>query len=331
MKKTNISLIGCGAVAEYYHLPVLQRMPEFNIKYLVDLDRNRSLYLKQLFRLESEIKEDFEAVLKDDQIDAVLLLTPPKLHKEQIKQAAKAGKHIFCEKPLSMNSDETKEVLQVCKEENVKLLVGYQMRFDGKYSKIKELISRKVLGEIIGGQGLHFANAFEWPSITKFQKDKDQGGGALFEMMHFVDLSSWFFGKAVSVQSQILTRTKKSTVDDSAYLSIKFEKDIHVSLHIGWNKLTINSFTVFGTEGYVRAISDTKKLHFHAKDFLAQPPILIKPNHSISPFHDELLHFHKVVQGKEKPITTPDEILQNSIIIEKSYDKQAENVLLLEE
>ena len=332
MKKTNISLIGCGAVAEYYHLPVLQRMPEFNIKYLVDLDQNRSTYLKKLYRLESETVDDLDIVLKDDQVDAVLLLTPPKLHKDQIIEVARAGKHIFCEKPLSMNNKEAKEILQVCKQENVNLLVGYQMRFDGKYSKIKELITKNMFGKIVGGHGLHFANAFEWPSITKFQTDRSQGGGALFEMMHFVDLATWFFGKAISLQSRILTKNKKSQVDDSAYLSINFEKDVCVSLHIGWNKLTVNSFTVFGTEGYVRALSDTKKLHFHAKDLLAQPPILIRPNHSISPFHDELLHFHNIVQGKEKPITTPDEILQNSVIIEKSYDQQTEkNLILLEE
>ncbi|MCG3222123.1 MAG: Gfo/Idh/MocA family oxidoreductase [Candidatus Heimdallarchaeota archaeon] len=329
MKKTNISLIGCGAVAEYYHLPVLQRMPEFNIKYLVDLDQNRSTYLKKLYRLESETVDDLDIVLKDDQVDAVLLLTPPKLHKDQIIEVARAGKHIFCEKPLSMNNKEAKEILQVCKQENVNLLVGYQMRFDGKYSKIKELISKKMFGKIVGGHGLHFANAFEWPSITKFQTDRSQGGGALFEMMHFVDLATWFFGKAISLQSQVLTRNKKSSVDDSAYLSINFENDVNVSLHIGWNKLTVNSFTVFGTEGYIRALSDTKKLHFHAKDLLAQPPILIRPNHSISPFHDELLHFHNIVQGKEKPITTSDEILQNSIIIEKSYDQQTEKSLII--
>ncbi|NHK30942.1 MAG: Gfo/Idh/MocA family oxidoreductase [Asgard group archaeon] len=332
MKKTTISLIGCGAVSEYYHLPVLQRMPEFDIKYLMDLDSNRSSHLKKLYRLESETVTDINLILEDDQIDAIFLSTPPNIHKDQIIQAAKAGKHILCEKPLAMNSEETKEIIQVCKQENVKLLVGYQMRFDGKYSKIKELISKKVLGKLIGGHGLHFANAFEWPSITKFQEDSSQGGGALFEMMHFVDLSTWFFGKAISLQAQILTKNKKSKVDDSAYLSINFENDVFISLHIGWNKLTVNSFTVFGTEGYIRALSDVKKLHFHAKDLLAQPPILIRPNHSISPFHDEFLHFHDVVQGKEKPITTPEEILQNSIIIEKSYDqKQKGNVIFLEE
>lgn len=329
MKKTNISIVGCGAVAEYYHLPVLQRMPEFNIKHLMDLDLNRSSYLKKMFRLESETVNNLDIILKDEEIDAVLLLTPPKFHKDQIIQAASVGKHIFCEKPLSMNTKETKEILQVCKKEHVNLLVGYQMRFDGKFSKIKELISKKIFGNIMGGQGLHFANAFEWPSITNFQKDRSQGGGALFEMMHFVDLSTWFFGKAISIQSQILKKNKKSPVDDSAYLSIAFEKDIYVSLHIGWNRLTINSFTVFGTEGYIRALSDIKELHFHAKDFLAQPPILIRPKHSVSPFHDELLHFHNVVQGKEKPITTPEEILQNSVIIEKSYDNQLRNNLIL--
>ncbi len=318
-KKIEIAIVGCGAVAEYYHLPVLQRMPEFKIKYLIDPQKDRAKHLKNLFRLDAITESTLNSALEDERVEAVLILSPPTFHKDLIIQSALKKKHIFCEKPLAMNVDETVEIIENCKENNVQLLVGYQMRFDGKYSKIYEMIKKKMFGRMIGGHGLHFANAFKWPSITKFQQDKKRGGGALFEMMHFVDLSSWFFGKAISLQSYVLTKDRKLAVDDIAYLSIEFENDVQVSLHIGWNKLTVNSFTVFGTEGYARAISDNKKIQYHAKDFLAQPPILIKPNRSISPFQDELLHFYEIVLGKTNPITKEREILQNSRIIENAY------------
>lgn len=331
-KKVNVVLIGCGAVAEYYHLPVLQRMPEFNIKYLVDSQEERAKQLKDFFRLNAFIKNDIDVVLEDEELDGILILTPPSSHKNLIIKSAQKGKHLFCEKPLAMNVEETEEVIDVCKSNNVQLLVGYQMRFDGKYSKLKEMIRKGMFGKIIGGHGLHFANALKWPSITKFQHDKHKGGGALFEMMHFVDLATWYFGKTISLQSRISTKEKKSPVDDTAYLSLDFENDVHVSLNIGWNKLTVNSFTIFGTEGYARALSDSKKIHYHAKDFLAQPPIVIRPNHTISPFHDELLHFFNIIQGKENPITKGEELLQNSKILEKAYLKDsAEKAIFLED
>ena len=331
-KKVNVALIGCGAVAEYYHLPVLQRMPEFNIKYLVDSQEERAKQLKDFFRLNAFIKNDIDVVLEDEELDGILILTPPSSHKNLIIKSAQKGKHLFCEKPLAMNVEETEEVIDVCKSNNVQLLVGYQMRFDGKYSKLKEMIRKGMFGKIIGGHGLHFANALKWPSITKFQHDKHKGGGALFEMMHFVDLATWYFGKTISLQSRISTKEKKSPVDDTAYLSLDFENDVHVSLNIGWNKLTVNSFTIFGTEGYARALSDSKKIHYHAKDFLAQPPIVIRPNHTISPFHDELLHFFNIIQGKENPITKGEELLQNSKILEKAYLKDStEETIFLED
>ena len=99
-------------------------------------------------------------------------------------------------------------------------------------------------------------------------------------------------------------------------------------MNIGWNKLTVNSFTIFGTEGYARALSDSKKIHYHAKDFLAQPPLVIKPNHTISPFHDELLHFYNIIQGKEKPITKNEEILQNSKILDKAYSQDSKDKIV---
>ena len=331
-KKASLAIIGCGAVAEYYHLPVLQRMPEFDIKYLVDSQKERAKYLNDFFRLNTSIETNIDLVLDDDELDGLLILTPPSSHKDLIVKSAQRRKSLFCEKPLAMNIKETEEILEICKSNNVPLLVGYQMRFDGKYSKLKDMIKKKMFGKIIGGHGLHFANALKWPSITKFQQDTQKGGGALFEMMHFVDLATWYFGQAISMQSRISTKEKKSPVDDTAYLSLDFENEINVSLNIGWNRLTVNSFTIFGTEGYARALSDSKKIHYYSKDFLAQPPLVIKPNHTISPFHDELLHFYNVIQGKEKPITKKDELLQNSKILEKAYlHNSAEKTISLED
>ena len=80
-KKLNVALVGCGAVAEYYHLPVLQRMPEYEIKYLVDLSKNRAESVMKRFRLSSKVETKYTKILDDDQLDAVLILTPPTFHK----------------------------------------------------------------------------------------------------------------------------------------------------------------------------------------------------------------------------------------------------------
>jgi predicted dehydrogenase len=322
LRRINVAIIGCGAVAEIIHIPTLLRMPEFSISYIVDVNEDRVKALKSRFQLKCKTNTDYRNVLKDDNVEAVLVLTPPKLHSEIVMAAAESGKHLFCEKPLATNVSEGEKMVEASKRNNVKLMVGFHMRFIPQFRKMKELIDKGFFGKLVGGHFVHFANAFKWPTVTRFQFNKSEGGGALFEMgCHFVDLAYWFLGYPEKVKAKILKVNEKCSVDDTASVFLEFKGGVSGVVNVGWNELSVNSVTVFGTDAYAFTSTKRGEILYFGKGFFVQPPLRIKAEgkRKTSPYHDELLHFYECIVRDKEPSVTGRDGLNVLKIIEKAY------------
>jgi predicted dehydrogenase len=101
----------------------------------------------------------FEEVLGRDDVDAVILATPHSLHAEQVQQAAKAGKHVFCEKPFTLNKASAEQSVKACRDAGVVLGVAHNRRFFPAYQALQETVRSGKLGEI-----LHLEGNFSGPS-----------------------------------------------------------------------------------------------------------------------------------------------------------------------
>ena len=88
-------------------------------------------------------------MLADPEVEAVYIASPASCHARQIEQAAAAGKHILCEKPLTLNLEEARRAVAVCRQRHVFLQEGYMMKFHGAHVKIKQLIDEGRLGKIV--------------------------------------------------------------------------------------------------------------------------------------------------------------------------------------
>jgi predicted dehydrogenase len=109
--------------------------------------------------------DSFEAVLADPSIDAVVLATPHSMHTEQIVAAAKAGKHVFCEKPLGLDRATTQRAAQAAADHNIILGVGYNWRYQPALQEIRRMIDDGRLGKV-----LHIEGNFCGPSAYRFPK-----------------------------------------------------------------------------------------------------------------------------------------------------------------
>ncbi len=139
MKKIKVGIIGCGMVAQTMHLPYLKELEEqFEIKAICDISPRLLKKIGDFYGIK-ERYTDYRKLL-DSGIDAVLVLTIN--HAEVVVAAAKAGKHIFVEKPLCNNLEEADKILKVVEDNKVKLMVGYMKRFDPGYLYGKELIRK---------------------------------------------------------------------------------------------------------------------------------------------------------------------------------------------
>ena len=132
---------------------------------------------------------DYRNALDNSSIDAVIVATPTKLHRDIVVSAAQAGKHILCEKPMAMNPAQCAEMIRAAEGNHVKLQIGFMRRFDKGFQRAREAIRRGDIGEVVLVKSLTHG-----PSTPKrWQYDIDGSNGPLAEVnSHDIDTLRWF-------------------------------------------------------------------------------------------------------------------------------------------
>lgn len=124
INRIGVGVIGAGRIGRL-HAENLRRLPGFSLRGIADMAITNELIEWTEERELDPILSDGETILNDPEIAVVFICRPTDSHADWIKRAAMAGKHIFCEKPISLSNAETAEALQIVKEAGVKLQVGF--------------------------------------------------------------------------------------------------------------------------------------------------------------------------------------------------------------
>lgn len=143
---SNIGIAGCG-----YWGPNLVRnfnsLSECNVKKICDLDQKRLEHLKSLYPT-VETSFEFDDVIKDKHIDAIVIAVPVRFHFEMAKKSLEAGKHTFVEKPMAFSVAECKELIEISEKKKLTLMVGHTFIYSTPVRKIKEIIDAGELGQL---------------------------------------------------------------------------------------------------------------------------------------------------------------------------------------
>ena len=124
--------------------------------------------------------QDFDKIRDNPDIDAVYVITPNALHKDQVIRVAKAGKHVICEKPMSVNASDAQQMVDACKKAGVKLLIGYRMHFEPKTLEIVRMRKAGEFGKVLFFQGL---SGFTIGNPSQWRLNKElSGGGAMMDI-----------------------------------------------------------------------------------------------------------------------------------------------------
>jgi myo-inositol 2-dehydrogenase/D-chiro-inositol 1-dehydrogenase/scyllo-inositol 2-dehydrogenase (NAD+) len=137
---------------------------------------------------------DYREALTDSAVDAVIVVTPTKFHEEIVIEAAEAKKHILCEKPMAMNREECRRMIEAAKENNVILQIGFMRRFDANFRRAREIIDSGVIGQVVTVKSLT-----RGPSIPQeWMYDIEKSNGPLAEVnSHDIDTLRWLTGSEV--------------------------------------------------------------------------------------------------------------------------------------
>lgn len=197
--------------------------------------------------------ENFDNIKNNPDIDAVYVITPNGLHKDQSIRVAKAGKHVICEKPMAINAAEAQEMVDACKSANVKLLIGYRMHFEPKTLEIVRMRIDGELGKIRFFQGL---SGFTIGDPRQWRLNKQlSGGGAMMDIgIYSVNGSRYMTGEEpiwVTAQETKTDTTKfKEGIDETIQFELGFPSGAVASCLSTYNMNYLDRFFVTGEKGY---------------------------------------------------------------------------------
>lgn len=315
-KKIKWGISGCGKVTENTFIPALTTSRRGKLSSLYSRDLKRAKSLAEKFGAQN-YHNDFDDFLKSD-FDIVYIASENSRHYEQVLKAAKARKHILCEKPLAINSVQAEEMVKTCAENGVYLAVNYPHRFHPLVIKAKELIQEQKLGKLVS-----IAANFniDYPPNNNYRFNKElSGGGALRDIgTHMIDLLRFLGGEISEIDGFIDNLVYKSEVDDFSIGLVTFEKSGYGNFNVSFNsKKAFNRIEILCHKGAmsIENLIGTK---------LAAPKLTILiEGEAKKAFRKRgnkqlylLKSIHKSLLKNEKPLITGEDGLLNMKLMEE--------------
>jgi len=204
--------------------------------------------------------ENFDAIKNNPDIDAVYVITPNALHKDQIIRVAKAGKHAICEKPMAVNAQEGQEMVDACKKAKVKLLVGYRMHFEPKTLEVIRMRNDGELGKMRFFQGLC---GFIIGDPTQWRLNKQlAGGGSMMDIgIYAINGARYMVGENpiwVTAQETKTDHVKfKEGVDETIQFQFGFPSGAVASCLSSYNMNSLDRFFLDGEKGFAELYPST--------------------------------------------------------------------------
>ena len=245
--KLRWGVVGCGKFSEGSLIPTLRLLRKSTLNSVFSNNAQRAKVIAEKFGVEESFS-NLDDFLKSD-IDVVYIGSANADHYEQVVKAARAGKHILCEKPLALTSVQAEEMVNVCRENNVQFGVNYPYRFHPLMLKAKEFMDRQLLGKLVS-VNLNFN--IDLPPSSNFRFNKRlSGGGALRDLgTHMIDILRFFGGDIVSIDGLVDNIIYNSEVDDFAAGIVKFENSGYGYFNVSFNsKKAFNRMELLGHKG----------------------------------------------------------------------------------
>lgn len=246
-RKLKWGVSGCGSFAENFFLPTLQLTQRSKLVSAYSSNLNRAKNVANKFGAPNAF-DDFDAFLASE-IQAVYISSANSNHYWQVLKAAKAGKHILCEQPISLNSLQAQEMIDVCKKYNVILVINHLHRFHPLVQKAKELVDKQMLGKVVSISASYNIDLAPGDNF-RFKKNLS-GGGVLRDLGGgMIDLLRYFGGEIVEVKAFLDNVVYKSDVEDFASAIVKFEKNGYGYFNVSYNtKKPYNRIEILGYNG----------------------------------------------------------------------------------
>ena len=168
---------------------------------------------------------ELDALLGAKDVDAVIVATPNLFHGEAVIAAADAGKHVLCEKPLALDIQTARKMVEACAAKTLVLQVGFNQRFWAQVQIAKSLVDSGFIGDVHGFRSVYSEKSTAYPAATRYRYDLKQSGGAtIIDLtIHRIDLARYLIGDFSAVVAELAHSVLPDKVDDNVWLLARFK------------------------------------------------------------------------------------------------------------
>ena len=324
-RKTGYAVIGIGRIAGHF-MPATRATDNSRITALVSGHRDKALRVAAQYGVpESSIYnyENFDSIASNKSVDAVYVALPNSMHAEYTIRAAKAGKHVLCEKPMATSVADCESMIAACKSAGVKLMIAYRCQYDPTHLKAIDLIRSGAIGQV---QAIESAFGFniaqgEWRTVKKMS-----GGGPLVDVgIYALNASRYLTGeepRSFQAFTSVIDHDGRfSQVEENVSWITRFPSGILAACNCTYGADMTGFFKVHGSKGWIEVdpAFNYDRLHLRA----AYPGARLDlPNPGRDPYQfvAEADHFSHCVQNNLEPKTPGEEGLRDMRCIARIYD-----------
>ena len=247
-KTVRWGVLGCSGIGKSRTIPGLLACENAELYAIAGRNEEKLKAYAEPFA-PKKLYTDYQALLDDENVDAVYLPLPNGIHMEWVKKAAAAGKHILCEKPMALTEDQVREMFAAAKEHGVLLEEAYAYRHAQLVQKVKEIVDSGAIGRIRYLESKH--STFD-TNRSGIRYQKGNGGGAVYDVTCYnVSLASYLFGKDPEDMSVYCGFDKETGVDVSDAVMLRYEEGVTAMLYAGLDAYRRGCYSILGETGRI--------------------------------------------------------------------------------
>ena len=250
----NAAIVGLGVWGRQLVDSVLEggRPKSEHIRFTRAVTRTPAKALDYAKRQGLSLSDNYESILADAEVQAVVLATPPRTHPAEIEAAVAAGKHVFVEKPFTMDKASAERAAASCRAAKLVLAVGHNRRFMPSFRAFEDLVGSGELGRIMHVEANFSGNlALGYPAgIWRTDPAENPAGGMVAMGIHMIDTLIHLLGPIAEVRARSHRRVLETLVDDTTSVLLRFESGVTGTLAVLMATPRIWKEHVMGSKGW---------------------------------------------------------------------------------
>jgi predicted dehydrogenase len=217
--------------------------------------------------------KDFKKMIDEQQLDALIVATPTKLHAPIVNYALERNIHVFCEKPFCLTIEEGQQMVNEAQRRKLVNQVGYHNRFIGTFREAKRLVDQMTIGEVYHITGEAYGPVVLREKGLTWRSKGKEGGGCLFDYAsHVINLMEYMVGPPKGVSGTAIKRVYSKGVDDAVYSTLLFDNHVSGQLSVNWSDETYRkmstSITIMGKKGKIICDALECKIYIKSKEII---------------------------------------------------------------